>query len=73
MWNNIPPHWMQPLAWTIQQTLDQTIPGSIIVLHDGHGHGLKAANIIDLIVPKLTFQGYNFVMVEKMKVVVQNK
>jgi peptidoglycan/xylan/chitin deacetylase (PgdA/CDA1 family) len=36
LWNNIPPHWMQPLSWTIKQVLGQIHPGSIIVLHDGH-------------------------------------
>jgi peptidoglycan/xylan/chitin deacetylase (PgdA/CDA1 family) len=67
MWNNIPPHWMQPLSWTIQQTLDQVQPGSVIVLHDGHGHGSNVAKIVDVIVPRLKDQGYQFVTIEHMQ------
>jgi peptidoglycan/xylan/chitin deacetylase (PgdA/CDA1 family) len=67
MWNNIPPHWMQPVSWTISQILDQIHPGSIIVLHDGHGHGTKVAQILDIIIPKLKTQGYGFVTIEQMR------
>jgi peptidoglycan/xylan/chitin deacetylase (PgdA/CDA1 family) len=67
LWNNIPPHWMQPLSWTTSQILDLVHPGSIIVLHDGHGHGTKVAQIIDSIVPKLKEQGFEFVTIEKMR------
>ena len=67
MWNCIPPHFLQPLSWTIQQILDASIPGSIIVLHDGHGHGTKAAQIIETIVPKLKSQGFEFVTIEEMQ------
>jgi len=67
MWNNIPPHWMQPLHWSIQQTIDQATPGGIIVLHDGHGHGTKVAALLDVVVPKLKSVGYKFVTVEEMQ------
>jgi len=67
LWNNIPPHWMQPLNWTISQIFDQITPGSIIVLHDGHGHGRKVASIIDTIVPRLKIIGYNFIRIKDMK------
>ena len=67
LWNNMPPHWMQPVSWTIEQVLDQIHPGSIIVLHDGHGHGTKAAQILDIIIPKLKAQGYNFVTIEQTR------
>jgi len=66
MWNNIPPHWMQPLAWTIQQTLDQATPGGVIVLHDGHGHGTKAAQILDQVIPTLKAQGFDFITIKQM-------
>jgi peptidoglycan/xylan/chitin deacetylase (PgdA/CDA1 family) len=66
LWNNIPPHWMQPLNWTVNQVLEQTIPGSVIVLHDGHGHGTKVAQILDNIVPALKAQGYAFVTINQM-------
>jgi peptidoglycan/xylan/chitin deacetylase (PgdA/CDA1 family) len=67
MWNNIPPHWMQPVSWTISQIFDQIIPSSIIVLHDGHGHGTKVAQILDIIIPKLKAQGYDFVTIAQMR------
>jgi len=58
---------MQPVSWTIKQVLDQTIPGSIIVLHDGHGHGTKVAQILDAIVPSFKEQGYRFVTINQMR------
>ena len=67
MWNNIPPHWMQPVSWTISQIFDQIISGSVIVLHDGHGHGTKVAQILDSIVPRLKAQGFEFVTIEQMR------
>ena len=67
LWNNIPPHWMQPVSWTISQIFDQVHSGSIIVLHDGHGHGTKVAQILDIIIPKLKAQGYNFVTIEQTR------
>ena len=67
MWNNIPPHWMQPLGWTIKQILGGAIPGSVIVLHDGHGHGKKAAQIVDIIVPQLKAMEFEFITVELMQ------
>ena len=59
LWNNIPPHWMQPLNWTISQICDQITSGAIIVLHDGYGHGRQAAQILDIIIPKLKAQRYD--------------
>ena len=67
LWNNMPPHWMQPVSWTISQILDQVHPGSIIVLHDGHGHGTKVAQILDIIIPKLKTQGYGFVTIKQIR------
>jgi len=67
MWNCIPPHFTQPLCWTIQQVLDSAIPGSIIVLHDGHGHGSKAAQIVELIVPELKKRGFALVTIRDMQ------
>lgn len=67
MWNNIPPHWMQPLGWTIKQVMDDAIPGAVIVLHDGHGHGTKVAQIADIIISKLKALQFEFVTVEQMQ------
>ena len=67
MWNCIPPHFTQPLSWTIQQILNASIAGSIIVLHDGHGHGSKAAQIVETIVPKIKSQGFEFITINQMQ------
>jgi len=67
MWNSIPQHWMQPVSWTIKQIFNEVAPGSIIVLHDGHGHGRKVAPIVDTIVPKLKDMGFSFVKIEDME------
>ncbi|MFT3891381.1 MAG: polysaccharide deacetylase family protein [Anaerolineales bacterium] len=66
MWNSIPPHWMQPLHWTTQQVLKNAIPGSVIVLHDGHGHGTKVAQILDMIIPSLKSRTFAFVTVDQL-------
>jgi peptidoglycan/xylan/chitin deacetylase (PgdA/CDA1 family) len=67
MWNNIPQHWMQPLTWSIQQTLDQATPGGVIVLHDGHGHGTKVVQILEHVIPQLKAQGFDFVTIAQMQ------
>jgi peptidoglycan/xylan/chitin deacetylase (PgdA/CDA1 family) len=67
MWNCIPPHFSQPLSWTIKQVLAASLPGSVIVLHDGHGHGAKAAQIIDRIAPAIKSKGLGFVTINNMQ------
>jgi peptidoglycan/xylan/chitin deacetylase (PgdA/CDA1 family) len=67
IWNSIPLHWIQPTHWTIKQILDEVIPGAVIVLHDGKGHGSKAAQILDVIIPRLQSLSFVFVRVEDMK------
>jgi peptidoglycan/xylan/chitin deacetylase (PgdA/CDA1 family) len=66
IWNSIPPHWMQPMNWTIEQILDEVVPGSVIVLHDGKGHGSKVAQIVDAIIPRLKALEFIFIKVENM-------
>jgi len=67
IWNSIPPHFIQPVNWTIKQILDEVISGSVIVLHDGKGHGSKVASIVDTIIPKLKQIGFGFVTVKDME------
>ena len=67
MWSSIPQHWMQPINWSIQQVLDEVFPGAVIVLHDGHGHGRKVAQIVDIIIPRLKALGFDFVTIEQMR------
>jgi len=67
MWNCIPMHFLQPLNWSIRQVMEAAVPGSILVLHDGHGHGRKTAQIVDAVVPRLKALGYEFVTISQMQ------
>lgn len=67
MWSCIPPHWMQPVSWSIRQTLDSVVPGTVIVLHDGHGHGSRVAEILDAIIPIIKSRGLGFITVQEMQ------
>jgi peptidoglycan/xylan/chitin deacetylase (PgdA/CDA1 family) len=68
MWSCIPPHWMQPVGWSIRQVMEAVVPGAVIVLHDGHGHGKRVAEIVDAIVPQIRSLGFEFITVEEMQV-----
>ena len=67
LWDNMPLHFIQPAQWTIKQITQNTVPGSVIVLHDGNGHGAKAASILDTILPMLKDKGYRFIKIEEME------
>lgn len=67
LWDNMPLHFLQPLKRTITQILESTVPGSIIVLHDGKGHGSKVAEIVDVITPQLKARGFEFVTIEQIQ------
>jgi peptidoglycan/xylan/chitin deacetylase (PgdA/CDA1 family) len=67
LWDNMPLHFLQPAHWTIAQISKNTVPGSVIVLHDGNGHGSKVASIVDKIIPMLKEQEYNFIRIEDME------
>ena len=68
MWNCLPPHWMQPVRWSIHQVRESILPGAVIVLHDGHGHGRRVAEIVSTIVPYARSQGFEFITVEEMQI-----
>ncbi|NTW12403.1 MAG: polysaccharide deacetylase family protein [Anaerolineales bacterium] len=67
LWDNMPLHFIQPVSWTIKQIVEPTVPGSIIVLHDGKGHGAKVAQILDIVLPQLKAKGFEFVTIEQMQ------
>lgn len=67
LWDNMPLHFIQPASWTIKQIIERTRSGSIIVLHDGKGHGSKAAQIVDVVIPLLKAKGFEFVTIEQMQ------
>jgi len=67
LWNCIPPHWMQPVRWSIRQVMDAASPGSVMVLHDGHGHGRRVTEIVEAVIPRIKSLGLEFVRVEEMQ------
>ena len=67
LWDNMPLHFLQPTAWTIKQLVQPTVPGSIIVLHDGKGHGSKVAQILNIVLPQLKAKRFDFVTIEQMQ------
>lgn len=67
LWDNMPLHFLQPAAWTVNQILTRTVPGSILVLHDGKGHGAKVAHILEIVLPRLKAKGFEFVTIEQME------
>ena len=69
MWSCMPPHWMQPVHWSIRQVMESLLPGAVIVLHDGHGHGRRVTEIVEAIIPRARSLGFGFVTVEDMQLV----
>lgn len=67
LWDNMPLHFIQPAQRTIRQITERAIPGSIIALHDGKGHGAKVAHILETVLPQLKAQGFEFVTIERMQ------
>ncbi|NWG33715.1 MAG: polysaccharide deacetylase family protein [Chloroflexi bacterium] len=67
LWDNMPLHFLQPARRTIAQILERTAPGSVIVLHDGKGHGAKVAHILEIVLPRLKAKGFEFVTIEQMQ------
>jgi len=66
LWDNMPLHFIQPVSWTIKQIEGNTSDGSIIVLHDGNGHGAKVSSIVDTIVPRLKAMKFTFITINDM-------
>lgn len=67
MWSCMPPHWMQPVGRSIRQVQGALQPGAVIVLHDGHGHGARVAEIVEAVIPRALSLGFEFVTVEEMQ------
>jgi peptidoglycan/xylan/chitin deacetylase (PgdA/CDA1 family) len=57
---------MQPLDRSIHQVMETLVPGAVIVLHDGHGHGSRVTEILEAIIPRIKSLGYEFVRVGEM-------
>jgi len=67
MWTSLPPHWMQPVGWSIRQVMESAVPGAVIVLHDGNGHGRRVAEIVDIVIPRIKSLGFEFITVDEMQ------
>jgi peptidoglycan/xylan/chitin deacetylase (PgdA/CDA1 family) len=67
LWDNMSLHFLQPTAWTVKKLIEPTVPGSVIVLHDGKGHGKKVTQILDIVLPQLKAKGFVFVTIEEMQ------
>ena len=67
LWDNMPLHFLQPVSWTVKQIEENVSSGSIIVLHDGKGHGAKVAAIVDTIIPMLKAMEFDFIRIDDME------
>ncbi len=67
MWSVVPEDWVLPGVNTVvQRVLNQVQNGSLIVLHDGACGGQDVAATINILIPRLLRQGYQFVTVDTL-------
>ncbi|WGV24837.1 polysaccharide deacetylase family protein [Halotia branconii] len=67
MWSVVPEDWVLPgVATVVQRVLNQVQNGSLIVLHDGACGGQDVAATINILIPQLLQQGYQFVTVDTL-------
>ncbi len=67
MWSVVPEDWVLPgVANVVQRVLNQVQNGSLIVLHDGACGGQDVAATINILIPQLLQQGYQFVTVDTL-------
>jgi peptidoglycan/xylan/chitin deacetylase (PgdA/CDA1 family) len=67
MWSVVPEDWVRPGAVTVvERVLRQVTNGSLIVLHDGVCGGQDVAATIQILIPQLLQQGYEFVTVDTL-------
>lgn len=62
----MPVHWMQPAAISVRQVVSQTVPGSLIVLHEALG-GPPVAELTDAMLTRLTARDLDFVTIDTMR------
>ncbi len=67
MWSVVPEDWVLPgITNVVQRVLQQVKNGSLIVLHDGICGGRDVAAIIEILIPQLLEQGYQFVTIDTL-------
>jgi peptidoglycan/xylan/chitin deacetylase (PgdA/CDA1 family) len=67
MWSVVPEDWVRPgIPTVVARVLRQVQNGSLIVLHDGVCGGEDVAATIQILIPQLLQQGYEFVTVDTL-------
>ncbi|BAZ86520.1 polysaccharide deacetylase family protein [Dolichospermum compactum] len=67
MWSVVPEDWVHPgVNVVVNRVMKQVKNGSLIVLHDGYFGGKDVAEIINILIPQLLQQGYEFVTVNSL-------
>ncbi|MHC5675433.1 polysaccharide deacetylase family protein [Nostoc sp.] len=67
MWSVVPEDWVRPGVTTVvERVMQQVKNGSLIVLHDGACGGEDVAATIQILIPQLLQQGYEFVTVDTL-------
>ncbi|WP_405809342.1 polysaccharide deacetylase family protein [Streptomyces sp. NBC_01520] len=67
LWDVDPSDWSMPGAGVIARTvLEQTRPGSIILLHDGGGDRSQTVAALPMIIEGLLARGYSFALVDDL-------
>lgn len=62
----MPVHWMLPAELSVRHTLSQTVPGALIVLHEGLG-GPPVASLTDMILERLGERNYSYVSIDALR------
>jgi len=66
-WDVDPRDWSQPgVTRIVSRVVENVDPGDIVILHDGGGPRTQTVRALDLILGKLSQQGYTFVTVGQM-------
>jgi peptidoglycan/xylan/chitin deacetylase (PgdA/CDA1 family) len=67
MWSVVPEDWVHPgVNVVVNRVIKQVKPGSLIVLHDGYFGGKDVAETINIFIPRLLQEGYEFVTVDSL-------
>lgn len=67
MWSVVPEDWVHPgVNVVVNRVMKQVKNGSLIVLHDGYFGGKDVAETINILIPRLLQEGYEFVTVDSL-------
>jgi peptidoglycan/xylan/chitin deacetylase (PgdA/CDA1 family) len=67
MWSVVPEDWLRPgIEVVVNRVMQQVVNGSTIVLHDGYHGGEDVAATVDRLIPRLRSHGYEFVTIDRL-------